>query len=395
LSDEWATYIGAADNLPLEEDNVRQWMGERIRALEVAEGDATRQLRVDIAAELEQAGVYAADIYFALADYINTARYLNDQELDAADWHFEGAGALLGGVLQEFVSDHLDAVLNEGQDLVSLVATEPLLKQVYIEGVRSDERMWLGNAEERALNAVRARNQATPIHVLLPRAMPKADMYMDVDDALYEPGVDGESGSGPVVGGSQQLFNVPQWTYRNMTKDTRGFLLGDLTTFFTEQGWEHDANGSAHVMNCRDVPEPLELHASLTQKDPVKSPRVNQVEFVMRMKQREDGGKDRGSSVRWWYWMNVDAEQETVRLQFDGNVGGDASKLVGEKLAEQKKRQAQSDENETAYSRYLLDSGFDAAAEMTRMVRQLEAFLTGEIAKRPKSEAVVPKTKKK
>ncbi|WP_246608647.1 hypothetical protein [Paenibacillus agaridevorans] len=395
LSGEWATYIGDAANLPLEEDNVREMMGERIRALEEAEGDATRQLRVDIAGELEQAGDYTADIYFALADYINTARYLNDQELDASDWHFEGAGVLLSSVLQEFVSDHLEAVLDEGQDLVSLVATEPLLKQVYIESVRTDERMWLGNAEERALNAVRACNQATPIHVVLPRAMPRADMYMDVDDALHEPSVDGESGSGPVVGGSQQLFNVPQWTYRNLTKDTRGFLLEDLTNFFIEQGWAHDANGSAHVMNCRDVPEPLELHASLTQKDPVKSPRVNQVEFVMRMKQREDGGKDRGSSVRWWYWLNVDAEQNTVRLQFDGNVGGDASKLVGEKLEEQKKRQAQSDENETAYYRYLMDSGFDAAAEMTRMVRQLEAYLTREIAKRPKSEPVVPKAKEK
>ncbi|WP_322903529.1 hypothetical protein [Paenibacillus campi] len=378
---------------PRTNEQIETWVTEQIQALEKTEADRTGDLRKQIADQLQSSPTARPDIMFELAHYINTARFAkyNYHKKSADTWHFEGAGTLLNHALQLFVSRHYAEVLNDTTDLIALIMNEDALLQIYIHSVRNDSEMWLGNVEQRALNALRATQEnAEPIHIILPSQMPRATINMDVDDILnISADAAEEDASSEFVGKSTELFQVPKYVYKKMAKSAQGFQGDAIIEFFESQNWHRGQ--SAHVVDCPGVPEPLELHASLTQKPPVKSPHVNQIEFVMRMKPSK-GGKDRASSVRWWYWIKVDENNTAVRLEFDGNVGAGSSGLTESQKEDQRKRQTQSNQNETAYTRFLKDSSFDASTTISSIIHGLEQYLASQLPSAAKPVAPTAKT---
>jgi hypothetical protein len=113
----------------------------------------------------------------------------------------------------------------------------------------------------------------------------------------------------------------------------------------------------------------FDLHATLTQKLGVKAPLVNQVEFNLRLAKR-------GQEVRWWYWIDVDRDRTVVRLSFDGNVSANK-----DKMAEAMLHQAQSDEYQKGFYRFLRGTEFDPGAEISEAIDRIETGLTALLNK--------------
>jgi hypothetical protein len=359
LAADWQRFCQDPRNRDADLIAIRQWFTERLRACAPAEHEQMCELRIAIATELaaHQAN-YQDAIEQAIATMIDLARFENDEVPDALDWRFEGAGGVFGDVLAVFVSQHLPQVLDFNTNLEALVAASPLLSSAYIAAMRDDTRLWTGEAEVLALDAIRGQQQ--PIQVFLPSTMPLASMAISVDEVMHE-----DKGGKP-IGGSPKggAIAAPRFDYDKMSNaGARDVLLDDARTLLRELGWE----AKGHICEYRPaLVYGVDLHASLVGKGNAPG-HINQVEFVIRQPEKE-GGKKRETSVRWWYWIKLlDGD---VRLAFSGNVGNGSDAAV---------KQAQSDENEQAYVRFLAGTPIDPGAQIARAVDALERGLTRKL----------------
>jgi hypothetical protein len=371
LAAGWATWL-ATQHGPVNLDLAKDWLTGKFAEQAVAEGAAMTALRQAIGAHLAANRlVFRAGILESLMNLLGTAHAENPDNDDPATWHFPEAGDPLGRVLAVFAGQHADELLDWRTDVLALVVTEPMLIDAYIEAVTSDPRMWLGPAEVCVLQAIRAVQGRRPVQVCLPGQTPPVHLVVHVPMAPGRRRAEKSSTSQAASGGAG-LLAVPKWKYTKLRAAC--FLNTDIGTIFNAANWQQGQQ-SGHVFVCTGIPAPLELHASLTQKAPYSGSYVNQIEFVL-MRKADDGPRDRTNCVRWWYWIKrLDAG--AVRLEFDGNISAsDVSTMGDANIAEAVRKQQQSDENERSYARYLQDSGFDAAAEITAIIARLEGSLT-------------------
>jgi hypothetical protein len=390
LATSWGQFCGNPHNNHATMATVREWFTARLRELAPNEAQRMRALRVQIATELvTNLANYQAAIDLAIATMIDAARFENDDVHDPLDWHFEGAGGLFGDVLAVFVAQNLPAVLDYDTDIETLVAGAPLLTSAYIAAMRDDVRLWTGEAEILALDAIRGAMH--PIQVFLPSTMPLAAVSINVEEALRVAKDDeqsksaksgksdpsaksaksGKSGKSDKSDKSDQpdkpsdgpRIDAPKFEYSKMSNaGSRDVLLDDAANILGE----HDWIAKGHICEYRAaLPYGIDLHASLVGKSNDNG-FINQVEFVIREVER-DKGKERKTSVRWWYWIKL--LDDEVRLAFSGNVGGGADAAI---------RQAQSDENESAYARFLAGTGLDPGTLIADAVAALERGLTAK-----------------
>jgi hypothetical protein len=327
----------------------------------------------------------------SLTNLIGTAHQENIGNDEPSTWHFPEAGSMLAPVLAVFCQARKKAVLDWHTNVSELVAQEPMIIDAYIEAVISDPGMWLGPLEVKVLQALRAAPgvQARPIQLCLPSQAPEIAASIDVSALIRKASASGKQSAGKsaatptklgatgarqstVLSAGGKLLDIPRWVYPKLTPVC--YLQDeDITGIFIEAGWE-TGQQSHHVFVCPTVPAPLELHASLTQKPPIQSPYVTQVEFVLMPKVAEGGQRDRTQGARFWYLIRRHAASGTVRLEFQGNVS--ASEKTGDEAQLQMVRQFQSDENERGYARFLAGLGVDPAAAITAMIEALQAGLS-------------------
>jgi hypothetical protein len=390
LLDNWSNWV-TQQHGGVKLDRARDWLARAVAQHQAAEQAAAIALRQQIGNRLLARRPWLAGVVVeSLANLIGTAHVVNIDNGDPSSWHFPEAGTMLAPVLAAFCRAHRAGVLDWDTDLTALLAQDPMIIDAYIEAITSDPGMWLGPLEVRVLKKLRAEAgaQVRPIQLCLAAQAPEVVAMVDVcaltrrPPALGKQGVS-KPGSKPpkpaakgakqalVPSGGGELLALPRWEFPQLDKVC--YLQDDIAGIFIEAGWEQGLQ-SAHVFICPTIQPPLELHASLTQKPPILAPYVTQVEFVLLPKTGAGEQRDRSQGARFWYLIRRHTASGAVRLEFQGNVS--ATEKTGDEARQQAVKQMQSDENERAYTRYLLGAGADPSAAITAMIEALQAALS-------------------